>query len=346
MEFEQIRQLAMAATHNTPLTFSLKDGETKTYDIETMNDALRKEFNKIAGNYKLFRSHKNEVFELIEDTIDEVLPRRVMDQYQQFADVKTVGQGDQAIFSIRITEAARMRAKAFVTRVGLAGRYETMILDGKQLSVSTSAIGHAIRIGFEEFLDGRYSFADFTNIMMEGMDDYIYNEIATALLKATTTLPAVNVSSNASFDEAKMDGLLTIADSYGNGNAAIYCTREFASTMKPANATWASDEMKNRLWRDGYFTDYKGHPVIILRQSMTDATNAEKVIDPANAFILPSVGQKPVKIAFEGATCVRTADDNDDWSTDLQTYKKFGVAILTNPSICLYSNTSLKKKTA
>ena len=29
----------------------------------------------------------------------------------------------------------------------------------------------------------------------------------------------------------------------------------------------------------------------------------------------------------------------------MQTYKKFGVAILTNPSICVYKNSSLKLET-
>lgn len=345
-DFQYIRKLARAAVRKAPLTFALDDGTEKNFTIETVNAALRNEFQKLTGNYKAFRRNKNSIFELIEETIDEIMPQRVAEQYQSFADIMSVPQGDKAVFNVRVTEASRRRAKSFVTRVGLAGRYETVMLEGLQLPVMTSAIGYAIRLGFEEFLDGRYSFADFTTVMMEGMDDYIYNEIAQALTNAVATLPTVNRSSNTTFDEAKMDGLLSISDSYGTGNSAIYCTREFASSMKPANPAWASNDMKNRLWRDGYFTEYKGHPVIILRQSMVDATNAEKVIDPSNAFILPSVGEKPVKIVFEGDTCVRTVDDNDDWSTDLQTYKKFGTAILTNPAICMYTNTSLHKQTS
>ena len=78
---------------------------------------------------------------------------------------------------------------------------------------------------------------------------------------------------------------------------------------------------------------------------MVDETNTEKVVDPSQAYIFASVGEKPVKIVFEGQTAVRTASDNDDWSTDLQTYKKFGVAVFSNPSICSYQNTALKKST-
>lgn len=72
----------------------------------------------------------------------------------------------------------------------------------------------------------------------------------------------------------------------------------------------------------------------------------EKVIDPAQAYIMP-VGQdnKPVKIVFEGPTAVRTVEDNDDWSTDFQTYKKFGVATFFTNFIFSYRNTDLVKET-
>lgn len=108
---------------------------------------------------------------------------------------------------------------------------------------------------------------------------------------------------------------------------------------------FVSDDMKNRLWRDGWLGDYKGHSVIMLEQSMVDETNTEKVVDPSKAYIFASIAgnEKPVKIVFEGQTAVRTITDNDDWSTDMQTYKKFGVAVFSNPSICCYTNTELKK---
>lgn len=110
-----------------------------------------------------------------------------------------------------------------------------------------------------------------------------------------------------------------------------------------------SEDMKNTLWEKGYLGDYKGHTVVMLEQSMVDATNTEKVVDPSQAYIFASIAnnEKPVKIVFEGQTAVRTiSESNDDWSTDLQTYKKFGVAVFSNPSICSYQNTELKKEVA
>ena len=340
LKFDSLVKLAVAASNKTSFSFS----ENEKYSAEQTSDLLRAQMNLLAHDYRSFRENKNTIFSLIEQTIDEVLPAKVLQQYEQFADISTVAQGDKVVFVRRITEASRMRAKQFVTQVGLAGRYETFMLDGERLEVKTSAIGSAARIGFEEFLDGRIQFSDLTDVIIEAMDEYIYREIAKALATAVEELPAPNKVTASTFDAASMDRLLSIADAYAGAPATIYCTYEFAATMLPAEA-WASNDMKNTIWGEGYLPRYKGHNIVLLPQSMEDATNAKKVIDPSNAYIINSGVEKPVKIAFEGQTAVREVSDNDDWCRDMQTYKKFGVAILTNPSICVYKNSSLKLET-
>lgn len=343
MDYKDLKELARIAMHADPSAPTAYSFGNESYTLDQVNQALQVEFQKLAGTYSDYRENKNTIFRLIEETIDEVLPARVEQQYAQFAEVRTVGNGDKAVFRMRVTEAARKRAKTFVTRVGLAGRYEVFMLDGKQLEVGTAAIGGAARIGFEEVLDGRIQFSELTSLVMEGMDEYIYREIAKALEAVIKDLPAVQKAEVAGFDEATMDELLAIADTYGR--ASIYCTFEFAAKMLPAEG-WVSDDMKNRLWADGWLGNYKGHNVVILPQSVVDETNMEKVIDPAQAYIFPA-GQdsKPVKIVFEGPTAVRTVEDNDDWSTDFQTYKKFGVATFFTNFIFSYRNTELVKAT-
>ena len=352
MDYKDLRNLAFAAVRadkNAPVAYSFEqNGQVEKYSAAEVNAALRNEFSKLLGGesaknrYAAYRENKNTIFRLVEETIDEVLPRKVEQQYMDFAEVKTLAQGDKAIFRKRITEASRKRAKTFVTQVGLAGRYEVFMLDGTEIEVKMGAIGAACRIGFEEFLDGRIQFSELTDVILEGMDEYIYKEIAKALEAAIASLPAANKAEVAGFDEATMDQLLAIADSYGQ--SAIYCTSEFAATMKPAEG-WASSEIKNNLWNNGWLGTYKNHNVIILPQSMVDETNTEKVIDPAQAYIIPVGSDKPVKLAFEGPTAVREVENNDDWSRDLQTYKKFGIATLLNHWMCSYRNTNLKKAT-
>lgn len=312
-------------------------GEEK-FSYADLNDTLRNELKELAGTYALYRDNKNLVFSLMEETIDDVLPKKVLEQYGQFAEIKTFSQGDKPVFTQRITVAAKRRAKQFVTKVGLAGIYEVFKLDGKSYEVPTSAFGGAAQIGFEEFLDGRVDFADVLDIVMEGLDECVYLEIERALKGAVTSLQAANKTSQTSFVEAEMDKLLQVADSYGQ--ATIYCTYEFAATMVPAEG-WVSNEMKNQKWNNGYLASYKGHRVIVLPQSYEDETNSKKVIDPSYAWIIPTGGNdKPVKVAFEGQTIVREIE-NADMSREIQVYKKMGVAAIITNNICVYRNTSL-----
>lgn len=312
-------------------------GENK-FSYAELNETLRNELREIAGTYQLYRENKNLVFSLIEETIDDILPKKVLEQWGQFAEIKTFAQGDKPVFTQKITSAARRRAKQFITKVGLAGRYEVFKLDGKSYEIPTTAFGGAAQIGFEEFLDGRVDFADVLDIVMEGLDEAVYREIEKALKGAVTNLQAANKVTETAFVEASMDKLIAIADSYGQ--ATIYCTYEFAATMVPAEG-WRSDAMKDQRWNNGYLANYKGHRVIVLPQSFEDETNSKKVIDPSYAWIIPTGGNdKPVKIAFEGQTQVRETE-NEDWSREVQVYKKLGVGAIITNNICVYRNTTL-----
>ena len=333
-ELFQLMKATALADRSNPVAYSF-NGENLSYDA--LNQTLRNELNEYAKDYATFRENKNMIFSLIEQTIDIVMPKKVLENYGQFAETKTFAQGDKPIFTLRGNY--HNRAKQFITRVGLAGIYEVFKL-GKErgFELQTSAIGGAAAIGFEEFLDGRVDFNEVTRIVMEGMDDLIYKEIAQAFKSTINQLPEANRVEAAGFDEASFDRLLSVAAAYGT--PTIYCTYEFAVKMVPAQ-NWVSDAMKNEKWQNGYFTNYKGYRVIILPQSFEDETNSKKVIDPGYVWIIPSGHEKPVKIAFEGGTIVDEYQGKDR-SREMQVYKKVGVGVIATPDRCVYVDSELK----
>ena len=328
-----MKQVAKADP-SAPVAYSFGD---KQLSYEALNETLRNEMNELAGTYSLYRENKNLIFSMIEETLDEILPKKVTQQYDQFAEVKTFAQGDKAVFRRPLN--TRARAKQFITRVGLAGIYEVFKLDGRSYEVTTNGIGGAAQIGFEEFLDGRVDFAEVTKIIMEGMDELIYKEVAAALKASINQLPPANRVAVSGFDEAAMDRLITIASAYGT--PTIYCTYEFAVRMIPQEAWRYTEAMKTELWNTGRLATYKGTKVIILEQGFEDETNSRKVIDPGYAWIIPTGADgKPVKIAFEGNTIVDEYT-NADRSREIQVYKKVGVVCMLTNDICAYVDTSL-----
>jgi len=340
LEFNELLKLAKTvakANPSAPTAFSF--GE-KNYSYSEMNEALRVEFAALAPDYRTYKENQNTIFRLMEETINEVLPNKVMEAYSQFAEIKTFAQGEKPIFTEKITRASRRRAQQFIGKVGLAGIYEVFKLDGRSYEVTTNAIGGAAQIGFEEFLDGRVNFADVLDIVMEGLDACIYKEIEAQLIGAIANIQSANYDTFAGFDETTMDNLISIADSYGK--SAIYCTFEFAAKMWPSDERM-SDSMKDQRWiGNGYVGSYKGHQVIVLPQSYDDERNTIKTIDPSYAYIIPVGAEKPVKIAFEGGAI---ADEytNYDRSKEIQIYKKVGVRAIFSNAICVYKNSNLHR---
>ena len=333
----QLAKTVAKADPSASVSYSF-NGENFSY--AALNETLRREFNELAGTYSLYRDNKNLIFSVIEETLDEVLPKKVEAAYMQFAETKQFAQGDKPIF--RRKRDVRSRAKQFITRVGLAGIYEVFKLgpsEEESFEVRTSAIGGAAQIGFEEFLDGRVDFAEVTAIVMEGMDELIMKEVGHALAASVNQLPAANIVVTNGFDEKAFDNLLVIASAYGE--PSIYCTYEFAVKMVPTEGWRYTESMKDELWRTGHLANYKGRKVIILPQGLQDETNTRKVINPGYCYIIPSgADSKPVKIAFEGGTIV---DEyvNKDRSREIQVYKKVGVTAMLANNICAYADTEL-----
>lgn len=341
MEFNDIVKLAKAvakADRSKPIAYSFGD---KNYGYAEMNEALRAEFAALAPDYRTYKTNQNTIFALIEAVVDEVLPLKAIEKYGDFAEIKTFNQGDKPIFTQKISSSSKNRAKQFIGKVGLAGIYEVFKLEKSTFEISTTAVGGAAQIGFEDFLDGRVDFADILEIVMDGIDQCIYTEIGKQLIGAVGNIQPANLSTQTTFNEKEMDRLLAIADSYG-GRGVIYCTFEFAATMIPSDARWASNEMKNTLWSNGYIGNYKNHQVVVLPQAFEDETNRKKVLDPAYAWIFSTNGEKPVKVALEGDTIIDEYA-NYDRSKEIQAYKKMGVGVIFSNDVCVYQNTSLTR---
>lgn len=338
LEMNQLKALAKAAAEANRSAATCYSVNGENLSVSAINDTLRDQFNEIAGTYNLYRENKTKVYSLVETLLDDILPTKVLQRYADFAETQTFAQGTKPVF---IRKTGKMRAKQFITKVGLAGRYEVFALGEKSFEVATSAIGGAAAIGFEEFLDGRVDWAELVNIVLEGMDELILREIAKALMSSIEQLPAANRVSAAGFDEAGMDRLVSVVSAYGT--PVIYATREFAVKMVPKEG-WVSDAIRDQMWNNGFLATYKGVRVVLLPQSFEDETNATKVIDPGYAWIMPTgSSEKPVKIAFEGSAHMREVE-NDDWSREMQVYQKVGVGVMFTNNMASYVDTDLKGK--
>ncbi len=306
-----------------------------------MEATLKKELNELVGTDDLWYQNHRKLFRIIEQAVDEIVPQRLSEAYGNFAEIKQFAQGERPVFYR--TGLGKRRAKQFITRVGHAGKYEFFRLGSESFEINTSAMGGAASIGFEEYLDGRVNFAELTQVITEGMDELLYKEIAVALMTSINQLPVANRCTVAGYDEKTLDYLISTARTYGD--PTIYCSYQFATKIVPAEG-WISENMKDEMWRTGHLASYKGTPIVILDNTLEDESNSRWVLDPGYVWIIPNggMGEKPVKVAFEGTTHVRTVDHNDnaDWSREIHAYRKVGVGVMMTNNIFSYVDTELQ----
>jgi hypothetical protein len=315
----------------------------KDFSVSDFRKAFDGEVSENFGckNYADFLRIKPDVFELLQVLADEYLPARLNATLAQFAEVRQIEQGNKYEFKVR---KGHMRGKSFVTQVAPSGQYETFRLDVSQFTVPVKAYGAAAIVEWERFLNGDESFVELMQIIAEGMEDRIYEQIQGMLQGAANSMPSANVKSNTSFVPADMDALLAVVRAYGR--PMIWCSQEFAATI--TNQTGFSSATNNVPMADlddirnqGYVGMYHGTPVIVLPQSFTDETNSVKIINPQYAYVIPAGEEKIVKVIMEGDTQVKDFE-NRDWSSEVQMYKKVGLAIVTNPNYWgIYQNTNL-----
>ena len=306
------------------------------YSASNVDEALRGELAQMCSSINNFMRNRYDIYEIIIETADEIVPTKVIDVMGSFAEIKSVPQGQKAIFKRGLV--GRNRAKKFLTQVGLSGVYESFRLDNETFELGGHAIGGAASIDFERFLDGAENMADLMDIITEGLTDAVFGEVQKCLIAAAEAVgrPEANLVSSNKFEADKMFKLVTTVKAYG-GNAVIFAAPEFIGKMGAdaiAPNTYHDDDI-DAIHKTGYIKIFRGTPVVEIPQSFTDETNTETVIDPNYAYVLPAGKEKVVKVVFEGNTQVRDLN-NADGSMEIHTYKKMGAAILTHHNWGIY----------
>ena len=260
MTIKELKELAVyAAKGQAPTNFS----------VENVDDALRDGLRELVGSVNDFMRNRYDIYDIIIQAADEVVPKKVIDAVGIFAEVQNVPQGQKAMFRTRL---GRTRARKFLTQVGLSGVYESFRLDHGYFELSGHAIG-----------SGAVIFAPPEFVAAMGAD-------------AIVPIPA-------------------------NGN--------YGGVYHPQDI----DAIHNT----GYINLFRGTPIVQIPQSFIDENNVETWIDPQLAYVLPTGGERVVKIVFEGNTQIYDWTNKDN-SMEIHTYRKIGSAILTYHNWAIYKN--------
>ena len=338
MTINELRELARHAAHRTaPAEFS----------VNSVDSAVAEGFKSLTGNINNFMKNRYDIYDIIIENADEIVPNKVMDAMSQFAEVIQLGNGEKKLF--KRGGLGRQRAKKFLTQVGLNGLYETFRLDEETFTLAVKSIGGAVSIDFERMMDGAETLSEFMDVLTEAQVDGIYGEVQKALMAAVenTAMPDKNKVVGG-YDAARLQDLVNTVKIYG-GSATIFASPEFVAAMGPdaivpgiagaAQAIYHPDDI-DAIHNLGRVRMFRGCPIVELRQSFLDEANEQVMIHPQFAYVLPSGKEKIVKIAMEGGTQMYDVV-NPDQSIEIHTYRKIGVGILAFNNWGIYQNTGI-----
>jgi hypothetical protein len=301
-----------------------------SFSYSDLNETLRAELREIAGTYALYRENKNTIFELIEQTIDDILPRKVMEQYAQFAEVKTFARDAEPLFEIK--KVGKARARMAITEGARGGVYKARRLDNKNVSIDVKVETVGAFVTLEEILLGKVSLAELMANIRDGFVEKIYINTVKALRTAKTLAPAANVKSGNGFATADIDGLVRIAGAYGT--PVIMGFRSIIA--KITNDTNWNLQDKDDIRNKGFVTVYKGTPVVELPNYLVDETNSEFVFQEGDLFILPTES-KPVKVAMKGDLHIEEFKQPSG-SMEQSAHRLIGVGLVLANNICVYTD--------
>lgn len=297
---------------------------------------------------KAIRRNQVQVYELMEDLIEEILVTGWEQNpfYREFVDVKNIALGDANEFYVE--------DNSILSVMKVSGNHHDIIRQrlgaGRVFSVETSWIAVKVYQEFERVATGIESASKFTAKISEAIDQYVNQAIYDALVAAGNNLGSAWKKSGA-ISSATAVSLrnLCMDVSYASGKEVVIMgTRAaLANVFGLTNVDWASNDMKNEMYTTGKFGYWEGIKLVEIKQSIKaiDDNAAAQTYMVANniLFVMPVDAEPMIKLVYEGDTqmyAVQDAGVNMDMTYTQEVQTKLGVGVVTNQKFGMWTITA------
>ena len=289
------------------------------------------------------REAEPKAFALIEEAVDEILPKKLEEVLGEFAEIRTFPRDAEVVFNIE--KLGKQRAKLTISKGARGGIYRAARLDRKYFSPETSVETVAVYVTLEEIILGTMSLGELFSNILEGFEEELYKEIFNALASGAPAAGYGRIGSGDSTitscpkaDLGKaLDKVIPFVKQYGIPTIfGSYAALDELSNSIIENKDINEDAADRRNY--GLIRLYKGVRVVELPNYLVDLNNDAWVYDPKFVFVLPS-GAKPVKVALKGEMYLKRnaqAVGSEKW--EAHKIMGVGVAMANNYAVITISD--------
>lgn len=318
MSLLNLKQVAIDTAEN-----KVKGNFSADQGTEAIRAAMIETFGTDHLTYKQYRRMPNEFFEFIEETITPYVHKKLEETFSQFAEVRNIAYGDQNKFLVPNTELFKI-----ATIAEGSGNIRRKRLDSEEFEVEVRSMAAGIYEELNRFLAGRVDWAMYVSKLADSFSRDMAQRISSALYGSFDDLSAPYKVSDASADIK--GSVLEVAEHVEAeyGTVVIVGTKSALSKLKPE---YFSDAQAGERNNTGYFGVVDGYEVMAMPQFHLNGTD-EFAIDAKTILVLPTAGEKIVKVIIEGDAIVRETTGGESFREDMQVQhdiiQRAGVAVI------------------
>jgi hypothetical protein len=336
MNRQELKSLLVAASRRTAgINFS--DAQSAA------RNAIVQHFGLENLSARELQRRKYEVFDVVSEAIDEVVPMMLQDRTGDFAEIKVIGRNEQALFRVKSNLGSQRRMKS-IQQGARGGIYKAKRLDGRDIAVYTKVWSVGWNITLEELLTGQRTIAEMAEVLAQAWLELIYGEVFKALQAAAAAAPQVNrVIGTTAINNANLDKLISIVKAYGtprilgfSQHLGLLGNALQSVTVAPQRPEADLIDVRNQ----GYIQVYKGVPVIELPNYI--ATHPKTgamtfMFDEDKIFIMPAE-ERPLKVVFQGDSYIQDIAQAAG-GEEYHQHRMMGVTMIFNEYIASYTLT-------
>lgn len=312
--------------------------ENAKTDDATIDAQIRSRFqNEILGNeefnYRTYRKHKNEIFEIIEVILDQTLPEgwRENEFFNRFVEERRVDLGDLNEFYAE--DNTYFSVSKFSGNHWDTNRERFDI--GAPFSVATSWYDVHFYNEFERFMKNLDSFTKMLDKARKSFLNYFQNAIYTAFSGLSGEVPSDFVGSGTLSSDTEKAAFLAIADrvraATGNSPIIVGTAAALRKLMGSLDTNWIAESSKDARNKTGVVPYFEGFELLVIPQVLQE--NSFDFAIGNDKILLISNGSKPIKFVFEGNSRMKEVGENTanrDQTLEYQIQTKAGVGIVVD----------------
>lgn len=285
---------------------------------------------------RAIRRNKNEIFEVIEDTVEDMLTSGWQDNefFHDFVEVKNLGMDD--------TNEFESEDKTVLTVGRISGNHwdidRQRLGIGETFRIPTYWVGLGVYEEFERVMTGRADWTKLVNKIYEAMDNYVNELVYKAVISAgSQVLPgSEQFYKTAALNAAAKSTFITMVEDVQAANrgaeVVIMGTKTALSRLYGlADASWISEDDKKDRRNLGRLGIWEGTRIVEIPQVFAKNDTTTKMVDPNILLIMPVADNKFVKLVYEGDSQIKEVTDStekNDMTYEFKYLTKLGVGTI------------------